>query len=115
MIRKNYSKTAAIVMSMPMAVTDVLSYIAEYAGIAIGFESLGVPVFLSLPVVYILHILLVWKKKYVTVEKFLIAISAVFILSYIASLFVRGLPTTSVASSFVMFRYRTAFRVSPGR
>ncbi|MGA2874372.1 MAG: NRAMP family divalent metal transporter [Nitrososphaerales archaeon] len=103
-IRRNYSKSAAIVMSMPMAITDVLSYVAEYAGIAIGFELLGVPVFLSLPVVYILHLLLVWKKKYVTVEKFLIAISAVFILSYIASLVVRGLPTTSVASSFVMFR-----------
>ena len=40
-IRKNYTKGAAIVMSMPMAATDVLSYIAEYAGIAIGFELLG--------------------------------------------------------------------------
>ena len=101
-IRKNYTRGAAIVMSMPMAATDVLSYIAEYAGIAIGFELLGVPVFLSLPVVYILHLLLVWKKRYVTVEKFLIAISAVFILSYVASLTVRGLPTSPV-SSFAMF------------
>ena len=38
-----------------------------------------------------------------TVEKFLIAISAVFILSYVASLTVRGLPTASPVSSFAMF------------
>jgi manganese transport protein len=97
-IRRNYTKRTAILMSLPMAGTDILSYIAEYAGIAIGFELLGVPVFLSLPVVYILHLLLVWKKKYVTVEKFLIAISAVFILSYAASLVMRGLPHTSITS-----------------
>lgn len=101
-IRKNYTKRIAILMSLPMAGTDVLSYIAEYAGIAIGFELLGVPVFLSLPVVYIIHLLLVWKKKYVTVEKFLIAISVVFIISYVASLTVRGIHTTSI-SSFATF------------
>jgi manganese transport protein len=102
-IRRNYTKRIAMLMSLPMAATDILSYIAEYAGIAIGFELLGIPVVLSLPVAYILHLLLVWRKKYVTAEKFLIAISAVFILAYVASLTVRGLPTTTTISSFVMF------------
>ncbi len=101
-IRRHYTKRTAILMSIPMAGTDILSYIAEYAGIAIGFELLGVPVFLSLPVVYVLHISLVWKKRYVTVEKFLIAISAVFILSYVASLTIRGLPLIPL-SSFTTF------------
>jgi manganese transport protein len=100
LIRYNYSKKIALLMSLPMAATDVLSYIAEYAGIAIGFELIGIPVVLSLPVAYIFHLLLVWKKKYVTVEKSLIAISAVFILSYAGSLYARGFPTTVAMSSF---------------
>jgi manganese transport protein len=95
-IRKNYAKKTAMVMSIPMAVTDVLSYVAEFTGIAIGFELLGIPVILSLPVAYALHLLLVWRKKYVTVEKFLIAISVVFILAYLGALYLRGLPSESL-------------------
>ncbi len=93
-IRTNYSKRTAVLMSFPMAGTDVLSYVAEYAGIALGFELLGIPVYFSLPVAYVAHLLLVFKKKYVTVEKFLIAISIVFVLSYVGSLFTRGVHAT---------------------
>jgi manganese transport protein len=100
-IRKNYAKRTAMVMSLPMAVTDVLSYVAEYTGIAIGFELIGIPALVSLPVAYALHLLLVWKKKYLTVEKFLIAISAVFILAYVGALYVRGVPTTATMSAFI--------------
>lgn len=98
-IRTNYSRKTAIAMSFPMAVTDVLSYIAEYAGIALGFELIGIPVIFSLPVAYIVHLILVFRKKYVTVEKFLVAISIVFVLSYIGSLYLRGV-TATVPSLF---------------
>jgi len=91
-VRENYSRRIALLTSVPMACTDILSYVAEFTGIAIGFQIMGVPPTLSLPVVYIAYLLIVWKKRYASVEKFLLAISAVLIISYACSLLLRGLP-----------------------
>ena len=91
-IREDYSRRIGLLTSIPMACTDVLSYVAEFTGIAIGFELLGIPPILSLPVVYVAYLLIVWKRGYGTVEKFLVAFSAVLIASYAGSLFLRGLP-----------------------
>ena len=91
-IREGYSRRIALLTSIPMACTDVLSYVAEFTGIAIGFQLLGIPPILSLPVVYVAFLLIVWKRRYGTLEKFLVAFSAVLIASYAGSLFLRGLP-----------------------
>lgn len=91
-IRENYSRRIGLLTSIPMACTDVLSYVAEFTGIAIGFQLLNIPPILSLPVVYVAYLLIVWKRGYGTVEKFLVAFSAVLIASYAGSLFLRGLP-----------------------
>lgn len=91
-IREDYSRRIGLLTSIPMACTDVLSYVAEFTGIAIGFQLLGIPPILSLPVVYVAFLLIVWKRGYGTVEKFLVAFSAVLIASYAGSLFLRGLP-----------------------
>jgi manganese transport protein len=37
-IRENYSRRTALLTSVPMACTDILSYVAEFTGIAIGFQ-----------------------------------------------------------------------------
>jgi len=91
-LRENYSRRIALLTSVPMVCTDVLSYVAEFTGIAIGFQILGVPPFLSLPGVYVFYLVIVWRKGYGTVERFLLAVSAVLIVSYACSLFLRGLP-----------------------
>jgi len=91
-VRENYSRRVALCTSVPMACTDILSYVAEFTGIAIGFQILGVSPLLSLPAVYVAYLLIVWRRGYGTVEKFLIAISAVLIISYGCSLLLRGLP-----------------------
>jgi Mn2+/Fe2+ NRAMP family transporter len=91
-VRENYSRRVALLTSVPMACTDILSYIAEFTGIAIGFQLFGVAPILSLPVVYFVYLLVVWRRGYATVEKFLVAFSAVLIVSYAGSLFLRGLP-----------------------
>ena len=91
-VRENYSRRIALLTSVPMACTDILSYVAEFTGIAIGFQIMGIPPTLSLPVVYMVYLLIVWKKRYGSVEKFLLAISAVLIISYACSLLLRGLP-----------------------
>jgi manganese transport protein len=91
-IREDYSRRIGLLTSIPMACTDILSYVAEFTGIAIGFQLLNIPPILSLPVVYVAYLLIVWKRRYGTVEKFLVAFSAVLIASYAGSLFLRGLP-----------------------
>jgi Mn2+/Fe2+ NRAMP family transporter len=91
-VRENYSRRTALLTSVPMACTDFLSYVAEFTGIAIGFQLLGVTPVLSLPVIYVLYLLIGWRRGYATLEKFLLAISAVLIISYGASLLLRGLP-----------------------
>jgi Mn2+/Fe2+ NRAMP family transporter len=91
-IRENYSRRIALLTSVPMACTDVLSYVAEFTGIAIGFQLLGIAPIFSLPVIYAAYLLIVWKRGYATIERVLFAISAVLIVSYAASLFLRGLP-----------------------
>jgi Mn2+/Fe2+ NRAMP family transporter len=91
-IRENYSPRIGVLTSVPMALTDMLSYVAEFTGIAIGFELLGIAPFISLPVVYVVYLLIVWRRGYATVEKFLVAFSVVLIVSYAGSLLLRGLP-----------------------
>ena len=94
-IRENYSRRTALLTSIPMACTDILSYVAEFTGIAIGFQILGITPILSLPVIYLASLLIVWKRGYATIERVLLAISAVLIVSYAGSLFLRGLPPVS--------------------
>jgi len=91
-IRENYSRRTAFLTSVPMAFTDILSYVAEFTGIAIGFQLLGLPPTISLPAIYVAYLLIVWKRGYVTLERVLLAISVVLIASYAGSLLLRGLP-----------------------
>jgi Mn2+/Fe2+ NRAMP family transporter len=89
-MRESYSRRIALLAAVPMALTDVLTYVAEYVGIAIGMELLGIPPVVSVPVAYLLHVLLVYRRGYLVVEKVMLGISAILLLSYIGSLFIKG-------------------------
>ncbi len=91
-IRENCSRRTALLTSIPMACTDILSYVAEFTGIAIGFQLLGIAPIFSLPVAYVVFLLVGVKREHASLEKFLVAISAVLIVSYGGSLLLRGLP-----------------------
>ena len=98
-IRENYSKNVALLASLPMATVSVVSYVAEYAGIAVGMELIGVPPIISVPVAYVAYAAVVVRRRYLTTEKALLAVSAVLIVAYAGSLAARG----PVASSPVYF------------
>lgn len=87
LIRSNYSRRTAILAAVPMALVDIISYIVEYTGAAIGFQILGIPPRLSVPVVFIAHIILVYKRKYAEAEKPLMVISILFVVSWVVSAF----------------------------
>jgi manganese transport protein len=83
LVRENFSKRMSVIISLPMAVTDFLSYVAEYAAMAVGLKIVGIPPIVSLPIIYAIHILVVFKQEYEKAEKYLLGVSLVLLLAYI--------------------------------
>ena len=97
LVRETQSRRMSLAISLPVAVADVASYIAEYAAIGLAFGIFGVPLYLSLPTAFLFHIGLVARGKYVWAERILLAVSAVFVLTVGSDLLLRGvLPYTPV-------------------
>ncbi|ARM76184.1 NRAMP family divalent metal transporter [Acidianus manzaensis] len=100
-IRENYSKKISVLMALPMALTDAVTYIIEYLGIAIGLEVIGLPIYLTIPIIYIIHLSVVIKQKYLKAEKILLGISALLIIGLLLTLIFRGIqPYSPVYISF---------------
>ena len=84
-IRKNFGKQAAITAAIPMGLSDFLEYVAQYAGIAIGFSLIGFPVILGLIVVFLIHTLIVMGRQYSQAEKVLIPVSFLLLTAIVGS------------------------------
>ncbi len=95
-IRKNYSKDIALLMTVPMALSDVITYVGEYVGIAVGLDILGVPLYLGIPCAFVLYLVIVSRKDYSYIEKILIGISLVLIVGLFATLLLRGIKPYSI-------------------
>jgi len=87
LIRENYSKQTALLASIPMALVDVISYVVEYTGAAIGFQILGIAPVISVPLVFVAHILIVYERKYAEAEKPLLVVSVLFAVAWATSAF----------------------------
>jgi manganese transport protein len=90
LVRETRSPRASLAIALPVAVADVASYVAEYAAIALALGIFGVPFYLSLPAAFVGHIGLVARGKYVWVERVLLAVSALFIVTVGSTLMMRG-------------------------
>jgi len=77
----------AVFCAVPMALVDIISYVVEYTGIAVGFEMLGVSPWFSVPIAFLAHVIVVYKKKYVEAERPLLVISVVFTVVWIVAAF----------------------------
>lgn len=60
-----------------------MTYVAEYAGIAVGLGLLGISPFISLPIAFVFHSTLVFTGNYRNTERVLLAISGVLLSSYV--------------------------------
>src|SRR5208283_57465 len=89
--RERYPPRVASTVAISMAAGDVATYIAEYAGIALGLSLFGIPPIVSLPLAFLAHIGLVARGHYAWVERVLIAISAGVVVSMAEVAFHRGL------------------------
>jgi manganese transport protein len=85
LIRQNYSQRTAVLCSVPMALVDIISYVVEYTGIAVGFEMMGVSPWISVPIAFLAHVIVVYKRKYVEAEKPLLVISVIFTIVWIVA------------------------------
>lgn len=83
LVRENFSKKLSVALSFPMAITDFLSYVAEYAAMAVGLALVGIPPIISLPIIYVIHIVVVFKQEYEKAEKYLLGVSLVLLSAYI--------------------------------
>jgi Mn2+/Fe2+ NRAMP family transporter len=106
LIHQNFSKPVAIVAAVPMALVDIVSYLVEYAGAAIGFQMVGVSPWISVPGVFLAHLFIVYKRKYAQAEKPLFVISVIFAVAWI----VAAVLTAKKGISFTPFYFET----SPG-
>ena len=87
LIRGNYSRRIAVVAAIPMALVDIISYIVEYTGIAVGFQMMGVSPWLSVPFAFLAHVIVVYNRKYAEAEKPLLIISVIFAIVWIVAAF----------------------------
>ncbi len=87
LIRENYTRRIAMLAAIPMALVDIISYVVEYTGIAVGFQMMGVSPWISVPVAFIAHLTVVYNKKYAEAEKPLLVISVIFAVVWLAAAF----------------------------
>jgi Mn2+ and Fe2+ transporters of the NRAMP family len=100
-VRRLYGRRVATAAAIPMALLDVLEYVAEYAGIALGLGLLGLPVLPMLLLVFVLHIVVAWTGRYRHVEAFLLPFSFLLVATIVASVAMTRLDPAAVMGSMV--------------
>ncbi len=109
-IRENYSRKLSLLMTAPMAITDVVTYGIEYVGIAVGLQIIGFSIYYTIPAIYLIHILIVTKRKYVQAEKPLLIISALLMGALTLTLLYRGVvPFTSPLSNPILVESNSTY------
>ncbi|MGC8671599.1 MAG: NRAMP family divalent metal transporter [Candidatus Micrarchaeia archaeon] len=89
-IREHYSKKTAALMSVPMALSDVMTYAAEYIGIAVGLDILGIPIYLGIPLAYVVYLAIVYRKSYKYIQGILVGVSGMLMAGLLITLVLRG-------------------------
>lgn len=75
LIRERYGTRWAAVAVVSMVVIDLVAYVGEFAGIALGASIIGVPVPLAIAATLLVHSLVVLTRSYRTFERISLALS----------------------------------------
>ncbi len=84
-IARFFGRRTAMAAALPMAVSDFLEYVAEYAGIAIGLYLVGLPVVIGLLVAYLIHSVIVVGRQYRQAEMALLPLSFMVVVLILVS------------------------------
>ncbi|AHC52116.1 NRAMP family Mn2+/Fe2+ transporter [Sulfolobus acidocaldarius SUSAZ] len=108
-LREKFSQKFALVAAIPMFLVDLFTYVIEYVGIAVGSLMIGVPVYISLPLFFVIHLSIVLTRTYEKMEKTLLGISIFLIVAFIVQALLRGVSPNqellyfSTSRSFLFF------------
>jgi len=108
-IRHKYGKKISIILSLPMALSDFLEYLAEFAGIAIGLTLLGFSVWLGLIIFYLIHLTVVFTKKYRHAEIILLPLSFLLVVTLFVELFLFRPNFSLLSRSLLAFKINLSF------
>ncbi|MGC9211090.1 MAG: NRAMP family divalent metal transporter [Nitrososphaeria archaeon] len=108
-IRKKYGKNVSLALSLPMALSDFLEYLAEFAGMAIGLTLLGLPVWTGLVVFYIVHLTVVFTRKYRSAEMILLPLSFLLVITLFVELFLFRPNFSILLNSLLTFKLNLSF------
>ena len=103
LIRMHFSKRMAVLASFPMFGIDIFTYVVEYAGIGIGALIIGIPLYISLPTIFVIHLLILLLKEYTRIEKPLIVVSFILPIAFIGEMLLRGVQIHDGLQSFFYF------------
>lgn len=78
-IRKRFGARTSLMASIPMAVSDFLEYVVEYAGMAVGLYLLGIPVATGLLAIFLVHFMVIYSRHYKETEEILLPISFILV------------------------------------
>jgi NRAMP (natural resistance-associated macrophage protein)-like metal ion transporter len=78
-IRKRFGARISLMASVPMATSDFLEYVVEYAGMAVGLYLLGIPVATGLLAIFMVHFLVIYSRHYKETEEILLPISFILV------------------------------------
>ncbi|MGC8558146.1 MAG: NRAMP family divalent metal transporter [Nitrososphaeria archaeon] len=78
-IRKRFGARTSLMASIPMAASDFLEYVVEYAGMAVGLYLLGIPVAAGLLVIFLVHFMVIYSRHYKETEEILLPISFILV------------------------------------
>jgi NRAMP (natural resistance-associated macrophage protein)-like metal ion transporter len=101
LIRERFGVRPTFAAMLMLLTSNAATTVAEFAGIAAAMELFGVSKYLSVTIAAVVVWLLVVRGSYRSVEKVLLALSAVFV-SYIVSAFMAKPDWGQVAHSFVV-------------
>jgi len=84
-IRKRFGARTSLMASVPMAVSDFLEYVVEYAGMAVGLYLLGIPVAIGLLAIFLIHFMVIYSRHYKETEEILLPISFILVAAIAAT------------------------------
>jgi Mn2+/Fe2+ NRAMP family transporter len=105
LVREQFGIRVTLAVMLLFVFANLTVTIAEFAGIAASMELFGVSKYLSLPVAAVLVWLAVVKGNFKQVERFLLAISMIY-LTYVISGFLANPPWETVAKEIVLPKVR---------
>ncbi|MGC9075930.1 MAG: NRAMP family divalent metal transporter [Conexivisphaera sp.] len=84
-IRERHGSRPVAIAALPMALTDFMTYVVEFAGIALGARLLGISPALTVAAAFLVYAMIVATKRYRVAEAVLLPVSFMLVATIVVS------------------------------